>query len=943
MAASLDLDRFIVTDVGSTTTKAILYRREGGWHYDRREAPTTVERPHEDVMIGVGQAFRALEQETGLSLLEQDRPTLPYFSTSSAGGGLAMVVTGLVREVTSRSAERVALGAGAILLDVIAMDDGRAPYERIEALKRLRPDMILLAGGFDGDAISGPVFLAELIRESGSRPKLSPSARLPVVYAGNAHARDFVRDTLGERFLFHPVDNIRPTSERENLEPAREAIHELFMEHVMSQAPGYDDLTRWVSAPVRPTPAAFGQILAVASQEMQARLLAIDIGGATTDVFTAADGKVVRTVSANLGMSYSALNVARQGGIEAVHELIAAEELAGDGAHVRLWDEIGGKYLRPTRLPMNRLQMRVEWALAAVAIREAVRDHLRVLHGIGMSRDAEELKIRRFGPQRKRRVQGAPRLGVSGYDLVIGSGGILSHAPRAAAAMMMIAALRPQEPTELAVDRAFMFPHLGLLTEVDRSLALELFRELGLVRLATYLPAQYAGKDGALKVHFPASPAVHGCVAGDDLEIAAGNVRALAPSQQSGAPVEVRLARSRGQAQTVHAHGGLLGLIADAREPGRPTSLDLLLQEEPEAPGRSEPPRQPAVERGAWRLRRELAVAGDVYVEAGQAVASDTLIARSQRQFLRPFFIEIASRLDLPPGDVEPYLLKGVGDEIEHGELVAQRRVNPLRTKRVRSTVEGRVERQLPNGTLIVRERPERAQPLTPVRAARDLHLRPDEIKPHVRVAEGDRIERGQWLAARWHAGTGWILSTSPVRGRVQSINYDYGVISIEPLLETLDVRAWLPGEVIEVNERGAIVAGEGVRITGAWGNGGETAGTLRHGEPEQGCLLVRPVAARKDLERAAETGVAAVIAGSVHLADVLAVAPGYTLVVTEGFGGAPLAPDVAEVLAAHEGGFALADGRTELRVGVRRPVVMLPRETSGSAPAPAEDRVASP
>jgi len=98
---------------------------------------------------------------------------------------LAVVVAGLVKAVTSTSAERVALGAGSIILDIIALDDGRTPYRKIDMLKKLRPDMFLLAGGFDGGAVFGPVFLAELLNQSGLRPKLSAKVKLPVIYAGN--------------------------------------------------------------------------------------------------------------------------------------------------------------------------------------------------------------------------------------------------------------------------------------------------------------------------------------------------------------------------------------------------------------------------------------------------------------------------------------------------------------------------------------------------------------------------------------------------------------------------------------------------------------------------------------------------------------------------------------------------------------------------------------
>ena len=143
-----ELTRICITDVGSTTTKAILFRRgRDGWEYFRREAPTTVEKPQEDVSVGVLQAIEALERESGETLLKDGSPCVPYLSTSSAGGGLAMVVTGLVRNLTADTADRVALGAGAIVLDVVCMNDGRSAYRQIEDLKRLRPDMVLLAGG----------------------------------------------------------------------------------------------------------------------------------------------------------------------------------------------------------------------------------------------------------------------------------------------------------------------------------------------------------------------------------------------------------------------------------------------------------------------------------------------------------------------------------------------------------------------------------------------------------------------------------------------------------------------------------------------------------------------------------------------------------------------------------------------------------------------------
>src|SRR5437867_11736418 len=164
----------LATDCGSTTTKAILIERQGDRYrlVVRGEAPTTVEAPFEDVTRGVLNAVREVEELSGRKILDGERIISPrcgadgvdlYLSTSSAGGGLQMMVSGLVLQMTGESAQRAALGAGAIVMDVIALNDGRRPYEKIRRLRQLRPDMILLSGGTDGgDAPRGTAWAEPL-------------------------------------------------------------------------------------------------------------------------------------------------------------------------------------------------------------------------------------------------------------------------------------------------------------------------------------------------------------------------------------------------------------------------------------------------------------------------------------------------------------------------------------------------------------------------------------------------------------------------------------------------------------------------------------------------------------------------------------------------------------------------------------------------------------
>src|SRR5262245_21154700 len=278
----------LATDCGSTTTKAILIQKVDGVFRQthRGEAPTTVEAPFADVTMGVLNAATEVQEIANRRLVDEGgrilRPATPsegcdvYISTSSAGGGLQMMVAGVVREMTAESAKRAALGAGAIVMDVIASNDRRRPHEQIQRIRELRPDMILISGGVDGGTTTHVVQIAELIAPAKPRPRFGAEYKLPIIYAGNRDAAPLVRDVIHDGFDLTIVDNLRPVLERENLGPARDAIHDLFLEHVMAHAPGYDKLLRWTDAPIMHTPGAVGNILQTIAKQKGINLLGFD-------------------------------------------------------------------------------------------------------------------------------------------------------------------------------------------------------------------------------------------------------------------------------------------------------------------------------------------------------------------------------------------------------------------------------------------------------------------------------------------------------------------------------------------------------------------------------------------------------------------------------------------------------------------------------------------
>src|SRR5262249_53875996 len=180
----------LATDCGSTTTKAILIQQIDGVYRQthRGEAPTTVEAPFADVTRGVLNAIAEVQELANRRLIDDNgrliRPASAgegsdiYISTSSAGGGLQLMVAGVVREMTAESAKRAALGAGAIVMDVIASNDRRRPHEQIQRIRELRPDMMLISGGVDGGTTTHVVQIAELVAPARPRPRFGSEYRL---------------------------------------------------------------------------------------------------------------------------------------------------------------------------------------------------------------------------------------------------------------------------------------------------------------------------------------------------------------------------------------------------------------------------------------------------------------------------------------------------------------------------------------------------------------------------------------------------------------------------------------------------------------------------------------------------------------------------------------------------------------------------------------------
>src|SRR5918994_156859 len=253
----------LCVDVGSTFTKGVLVEVPGGSLIGTASSPTTV---GTDVMDGVD-VVRA-----GLATHGEPQEVL---ICSSAGGVLRLAVVGYEAEVTAEAGDRVGLSAGG---RVVHVSSGPMTRDDVTALRGARPDLVLLVGGTDGG--NADVLLHNADRLARSR------VAVPLVVAGNAEVAPAVAALLagtGRRFVV--ADNVLPRIGVVAPAAARDAIRDAFLRHViggkgLSRGRGFRDLVRAA------TPDAVLRGVEVLADVVGRDVLVVDVGGATTDVYS---------------------------------------------------------------------------------------------------------------------------------------------------------------------------------------------------------------------------------------------------------------------------------------------------------------------------------------------------------------------------------------------------------------------------------------------------------------------------------------------------------------------------------------------------------------------------------------------------------------------------------------------------------------------------------
>ena len=450
----------LLIDFGSTYTKLTAVDLDAGALLGTAAAYTTVQT---DVGDGLREGLARLEEQTGkLDFAET-------FACSSAAGGLRMIASGLVPELTSEAAKLASLGAGAKIVGLYSFQLTEDDLADIQAAK---PDIFLLVGGTDGGN-------QECILHNARMLASLPPA-FPIVVAGNRVAARACQRILAGHEV-HVCPNVMPKFGVLQIEPTQSKIREIFLNRIV-QAKGLSQVTDLLSGILMPTPSAVLQAMELLAKGCEGELgigdlVAVDVGGATTDVYSMADGMPEqmntvykglpepfskRTVEGDIGMRYSIRGIVEAAGLPRVSQLSG---LSQDRVEA-LVDMLRAN---TDRLPDGDRELEnLDYALASLAVETAVARHA------GTMEETYTLMGQTF-------VQSGKNL--TNVRQIVVTGGSLIHAERVAEiarhalySTAQPASLRPKE-ADIWVDRTYILAAMGLLAAHEPQTALRIMKK----------------------------------------------------------------------------------------------------------------------------------------------------------------------------------------------------------------------------------------------------------------------------------------------------------------------------------------------------------------------------------------------------------------------------------------------------------------------------------
>jgi hypothetical protein len=552
----------LAIDIGAVNTRVAyfdvvdgLYRCIGMGH-----ASTTANAPVRNTMIGVQLAIENLQAGIGKSLMDEDGhlviPSHPdglgvdnIVTSFSLGPAIKTLIVGLLPEVSLKSIEKLAQSTYSRVVDSLTLNDPRQPAEQVDAIVRLSPELVLIAGGVEGGSTN---FIQKMLEIIALGSYLLPEERHPaVLYAGNVQLAEDVQSSLNNIASYVAISpNIRPSLDTEDLIPAQHDLANIVTLIRQKQMPELDEVRILSGGVFMPSSYAQGRMVRFLSSYFGSGrgVLSIDVGASALTMAASFGGDLHLNVYPQLGLGTALSEALNQTSLEDIARWLPLEippELVRDYLYQ--------KALYPAATPVTPEELAIEQAI--------VRQNLLM---------GSRWMLQRL-PAYLRPANGQ----LPSFEPILVSGSAVTNAANPAQKLLMLLdGLQPAGITTLALDHNNMLAMLGTAAQVNSILPVQALDTGILSYLATVISPVSNVPYG--------TPVVQARLIREDgteitSEIAMGNLQVLPLESHQTARLQLRpfkradVGLGPDRPGEVDVTGSAMGIVIDAR--GRPLRL----------------------------------------------------------------------------------------------------------------------------------------------------------------------------------------------------------------------------------------------------------------------------------------------------------------------------------------------------------------------------------
>jgi len=560
-------ESLLAADVGGANTRAALFDVvEGEYRFIAAgSAPSTAEAPFKDLSEGVRNAIADLQAVTGRELLDPNgqliTPARPdgsgvdaFVATVSAGPALKTAIIGLLPDVSLESARRLAETSYTWIVDQAGVLDPRQPDQRIDALLRLQPDLVLITGGTDGGASRS---VRKMLEPTGiSSFLVTPEKQPAVLFAGNQKLDHEVKSLMGGvASALHISPNVRPSLETEDLEPAARELADVCLGVRRRTLEGMEILDAWSGRSVLPSAYAEGRMLRFLSKVYggsRGGVLCVDLGSSAAVIAAGFPDQTVLKVYPQFGLGESLPRLLQYASLDDILRWSPIDVSTG-----QLRDYLFQKSLYPSSISATRQDQMIGRTVTRQALELAIRSALRDFP----------------------RTRPAGRM--PAFEPIIASGGALAGGATPGQNMLLLLdAIQPVGIATMILDGRGLLPMLGAAAARNTILPVQVLESGAFNSLGTAVSIA-GGGSGDRVVALARLTAENGSEM--QAEIKSGRLQRLAlpPGQTARLAMSPRqgadVGFGAGRSGSVTVSGGTMGVVFDAR--GRPLEL-------PSDPGR---------------------------------------------------------------------------------------------------------------------------------------------------------------------------------------------------------------------------------------------------------------------------------------------------------------------------------------------------------------------